>query len=107
MQAADISTTTPAGNRWRFVFAALVMQLCLGVLYSWAVFRGPLAQLYGWPKTDTIAPYRYSLLFFTFAMIAGGYWQDRKGPRVVGTAGGLMLTLGCLLAAWMGDTPWG
>jgi len=105
MQVAAPQVTT--GNRWRFVFAALVMQLCLGVLYSWAVFRGPLAQAYGWPKTDTIAPYRYSLLFFTFAMIAGGYWQDRKGPRVVGTAGGLMLTLGCLLAAWMGNTPWG
>ncbi|MCP5113904.1 MAG: OFA family MFS transporter [bacterium] len=99
--------TNEAGNRWRFVAAALVMQLCLGVLYSWAVFRGPLEELYGWSKSTSIAPYRYSLLFFTIAMVLAGFWQDRKGPRLVGSAGGLLLGAGCLLAAWIGDTPRG
>ncbi len=105
--ASTIVAPTPPAQRWRFAAAALVMQLCLGVLYSWSVFRQPLAELYGWPKTTTIAPYRYSLLFFTFAMIAGGFWQDRKGPRVVGSVGGLLVGIGCLLAAWIGDTPAG
>lgn len=91
-------------NRWRYAGAGLVMQLCLGVLYSWSVFRGPLALLHGWSKAQTIAPYRYSLLFFTFGMIAAGFWQDRKGPRVVGSAGGLLLGAGCLLASWIGGT---
>jgi OFA family oxalate/formate antiporter-like MFS transporter len=90
--------------RWRFAAAAVVMQLCLGVIYSWSVFRGPLGQLYGWTKSETIAPYRYSMLFFTIGMIAAGFWQDRKGPRVVGSAGGLLLGAGCLLAALIGDT---
>ena len=89
------------------VAAALVMQLCLGVLYSWAVFRGPLEELHGWSKSTSIAPYRYSLLFFTFAMVVAGFWQDRKGPRLVGSVGGLLLGAGCLLAAWIGDTPTG
>jgi len=83
------------------------MQLCLGVLYSWAVFRGPLEELHGWTKSESIAPYRYSLLFFTLAMVLAGFWQDRKGPRLVGSVGGLLLGLGCLLAAWFGDTPMG
>jgi OFA family oxalate/formate antiporter-like MFS transporter len=95
------------GNRWRFVVAALVMQLCLGALYSWAVFRGPLETLHGWSKSTSIAPFRYSLLFFTIAMILAGFWQDRKGPRLVGSVGGLLLGTGCLLAAWLGDTPGG
>ncbi len=95
------------GNRWRFVGAALVMQLCLGVLYSWAVFRGPLEMLHGWSKATSIAPYRYSLLFFTIAMILAGFWQDKKGPRLVGSVGGFLLGTGCLLAAWIGDTPGG
>ncbi len=94
-------------NRWRFVAAALVMQLCLGVLYAWSVFRGPLAQLHDWSKATTIAPYRYSLLLFTVAMIVGGFWQDRKGPRIVASAGGFLLGTGCLLAAWLGDTARG
>jgi OFA family oxalate/formate antiporter-like MFS transporter len=92
------------GNRWRFVAAALVMQLCLGVLYSWSVFRGPLETLYGWSKADSVSPYRYSLLFFTIAMIVAGFWQDRRGPRLVGSVGGLLVGCGCLLSAWIGHT---
>ncbi len=96
-----------AGNRWRFVGAALVMQLCLGVLYSWSVFRVPLETLHDWSRETSIAPYRYSLLFFTIAMVVAGFWQDKKGPRLVGSVGGLLLGAGCLLAAFIGDTPTG
>jgi OFA family oxalate/formate antiporter-like MFS transporter len=83
------------------------MQVLLGVLYSWSVFRGPLAELHGWTKAQTIAPYRYSLLAFAAGMILAGFWQDRKGPRVVASAGGFLLGAGCLLAAWIGDTVGG
>jgi OFA family oxalate/formate antiporter-like MFS transporter len=91
-------------SRVRLASAAIFMQVLLGVIYSWSVFRGPLAQLHGWSRAETIAPYRYSMLAFAVAMILGGIWQDRKGPRVVATTGGLLLGAGCLLAAWLGDT---
>lgn len=94
----------PVGNRWRFVGAALVMQLCLGVLYSWSVFRVPMETLYDWSKEMSIAPFRFSLLFFTIAMVIAGFWQDKKGPRLVGSVGGFLLGTGCLLAALIGDT---
>lgn len=96
-----------ASGRWRFAATAVFMQLLLGVIYSWSIFRGPLAQLHGWSKTATIAPYRYSLLAFAAAMILAGLWQDRKGPRIVASAGGFLLGTGCLLAAWMGGTVTG
>src|SRR2546429_3473725 len=95
---------TTASGRWRYAATAVFMQILLGVLYSWSIFRGPLAQLHGWSKTQTIAPYRYSLLAFAAGMILGGIWQDRKGPRVVASAGGFLLGTGCLLAAWIGGT---
>jgi OFA family oxalate/formate antiporter-like MFS transporter len=98
--------TTPTG-RIRYAAAAVAMQVLLGVIYSWSVFRGPLAQLHGWSKTQTIAPYRYSLLAFAAGMIVAGFWQDRKGPRVVASIGGFLLGLGCLLAAFLGDTVGG
>lgn len=91
-------------SRVRLASAAIFMQVLLGVIYSWSVFRGPLAQLHGWSRAETIAPYRYSMLAFAVAMILGGIWQDRKGPRIVATTGGLLLGAGCLLAAWLGDT---
>jgi MFS transporter, OFA family, oxalate/formate antiporter len=94
-------------NRWMVAGAAVLMQVCLGIIYAWSVFRGPLEEHYGWPKTVSIAPYRWSILFFTLAMIVAGFWQDRKGPRLVGSLGGLLLGSGCLLAGWIGDTPAG
>jgi OFA family oxalate/formate antiporter-like MFS transporter len=94
-------------NRWKFVYAALVMQLCLGVLYSWSVFRPVLEKANGWKGTVSIAPYRYSLLFFTVAMIIAGFWQDKKGPKLVGSVGGLLLGAGCLLSAAMWQNPMG
>jgi OFA family oxalate/formate antiporter-like MFS transporter len=80
------------------------MQVCLGLIYSWSVFRGPLAVLHGWSKQETIAPYRYSLLSFAAAMIAAGFLQDRKGPRLVASLGGFLLGTGCLLASFLGNS---
>ena len=94
-------------NRWKFVYAALVMQLCLGVLYSWSVFRPVLEKANAWKGPQSIAPFRYSLIFFTIGMIVAGFWQDKKGPKLVGSVGGLFLGAGCLLAAFMFKTEWG
>lgn len=94
-------------NRIRYAAAAVFMQVLLGILYSWSVFRSPLAQLHGWSKAETIAPYRYSILAFAAAMIVGGIWQDRQGPRLVASVGGILLGLGCLLASFYGDTVQG
>lgn len=95
------------GNRWRFAIAAVVMQMCLGVLYAWGVFRAPLEALYGWTNEQTIAPFRYSLLCLPAGMLIAGPWQDRKGPRLVASVGGLLLGSGCVLAAFIGTTPGG
>jgi OFA family oxalate/formate antiporter-like MFS transporter len=94
----------PSEGRARYAIAAFVMQVCLGLIYSWSVFRGPLAVLHGWSKQETIAPYRYSLLSFAAAMIAAGFLQDRKGPRLVASLGGFLLGTGCLLASFLGDS---
>lgn len=94
-------------NRWTLAGAAVLMQVCLGIIYAWSVFRAPLEIHYGWSKSESIAPYRWSILFFTLAMIVAGFWQDKKGPRLVGGVGGVLLGVGCLLAANIGNTPMG
>ncbi len=91
---AEAKTT----NRWLMVAAALVMQLCLGVLYSWSVFRGPLMKELGWTVKQAGYPFMASLFFFTIAMILAGRWQDKAGPRKVAIFGGLLLGAGALLA---------
>lgn len=80
------------------------MQVLLGILYSWSVFRTPLEQLHGWTRAQTVMPYRYSLLAFAAGMIVAGFWQDRKGPRIVASVGGILLSAGCLVAGLLHES---
>jgi MFS transporter, OFA family, oxalate/formate antiporter len=100
---AATPTVVPA-SRARHAVIAVWIQAINAVVYSWSVFRGPLTQLHGWSKAQTITPYRYSLLMVAVGAIIGGLWQDRKGPRLVASVGGLMLACGFLISAFFGDT---
>ena len=100
---APIAAAVPA-SRARHAVIAVWIQAINAVVYSWSVFRPPLAQLHGWSKAQTIMPYRYCLLLVAVGAIVGGLWQDRKGPRVVASAGALMLAAGFVISAFLGDT---
>ena len=94
-------------NRWLMVAAALVMQLCLGVLYSYSVFRGPLMKEVGFTVKEAGYPYMASLFFFAVGMIFAGRWQDKAGPKKVAIFGGLLLGAGALLAGVLYKTVGG
>ena len=40
-------------KRWLIAAAAIVMQLCLGTVYAWSVYKKPLIQVHGWGETAT------------------------------------------------------
>ena len=94
-------------NRWIFVGAAIVMQLCLGNLYTWSIFRSPLMKLNNWTITEATVPFTLSIFFFAAAMIGAGRWQDKVGPRTVAMTGGVLLGIGFLLASQFGNTLMG
>ncbi len=94
-------------NRWLMVAAALVMQLCLGVLYSWSVFRGPLMKQLGWTVKEAGYPLMASFFFFAVGMIFAGRWQDKAGPKKVAIFGGVLLAAGCFLSGIIGQTVGG
>src|SRR5580692_12643750 len=97
-------TTVPTQGRARHAAVAVVMQLMVSVVYSWSVFRGPLSALHGWSKAQTIMPYRYTLICVALGAVLGGMWQDRKGSRLVATAGGLLMAAGWTFSGVAGDT---
>ncbi|MEO0113555.1 MAG: OFA family MFS transporter [candidate division WOR-3 bacterium] len=86
-------------NRWFIMIGAILIQLCLGAIYAWSVFRKPLqgAPLNLTPTQATL-PFAFVLIFFALATIVGGRWQDKKGPRVVAITGGILLGLGLILS---------
>lgn len=91
-------------NRWMFVVWALIMQMCLGNLYTWSIFRTPLMKAYGWTIQQATVPFTLSVVFFAVGMVFAGRWQDKAGPRKVAIVGGILLGAGFLLASQIGGT---
>ena len=44
-------------NRWIIAAAGVLMQVALGAVYAWSVFRGPLVKQFGWSISEVIDVY--------------------------------------------------
>jgi OFA family oxalate/formate antiporter-like MFS transporter len=85
-------------GRWIFVVLGLIINLCLGSVYSWSVFRKPLEQLLDITATQSGLPYVLLLAFFAAFMPITGGFLDRRGPRIVGVIGGVLVGAGWVLS---------
>jgi OFA family oxalate/formate antiporter-like MFS transporter len=90
-------------HRWWIVVGALLIQLCLGAIYAWSVFRKPLETSLNITPTQASLPFSFVLIFFSVAMVFGGRLQDRLGPRIVALTGGVLLASGMLIASFASD----
>lgn len=92
-----------AMNRWLVVLGALVIQVSLGAVYIWSVFETPLSAIFpSWSKAWLTLPAQIVLVCFALAVIFGGRIQDRIGPRLVASIGGLILGGGLILSRFTG-----
>jgi MFS transporter, OFA family, oxalate/formate antiporter len=91
-------------NRWTVAAAAVVMQLGLGSLYAWSVFREPLSAHYGASVTGVNIAFFVAILVFGISTLAAGFLLRHVGPRVVGVAGGALFGLGVSLSAFAGGS---
>ena len=56
-------------------------------------------QYYGYSGKQAQAIFSTGIMVFALVMILAGRWQDRVGPRIVATTGGLVLAAGYAFAA--------
>lgn len=61
-------------------------------------------QYYGYSGAQGQAIFSTGIMVFALVMILAGRWQDRVGPRVVATTGGLVLAAGYAFAALFGPS---
>jgi MFS transporter, OFA family, oxalate/formate antiporter len=91
----------PTATRgWIVTVAALSINLILGALYAWGVIGKALVVQWHWTKTQAALPFTISTASFALMMIFAGRWQDKIGPRVVATVGGVMFGLGLSASAY-------
>jgi MFS family permease len=81
------------------------INLALGVLYAWSLFKGAIKQsietngpdAFHWDSASINDPYAVCCIVFACMMIVGGKIQDRYGPRITAMTGGLLVGLGFVL----------
>jgi MFS transporter, OFA family, oxalate/formate antiporter len=89
---------------WRVTAAGTGINLALGVLYTWSVISGAIPESWGWNQADKSLPYAVACFVFALTMIPAGRLQDRFGPSMVASIGGVLVGLGCLIAWQAGSS---
>jgi MFS transporter, OFA family, oxalate/formate antiporter len=93
-------TEGKAFNRWLVVVGALLIQVSLGAIYIYSVFKpGLSANFPTWSNTDLALPSQLVLAFFAMGVILGGRIQDKTGPRPIARIGAVLLGLGLLISS--------
>lgn len=90
---------------WRVAFAGLGINLALGVLYAWSIFKGEITAAikaggpFTWDLASANDPYALCCLVFAFSMIFAGKVQDKFGPRLTAIIGGALVGAGMIWAS--------
>src|SRR5580700_514407 len=93
-------------NRWAIAAAGIFLQIALGAVYAWSVFRIPLAREFGWSIPEVTLTFTISIFTLGVAAFFGGLWLNRSGPRVVALTGGILYGLGVFLASFSDHGLW-
>lgn len=89
---------------WRVTTAGLGINLALGILYTWSIFKMTIKEsivaqdgLFDWSLASLNDPYAVCCLVFAFAMIFAGRVQDKFSPRITAVIGGILTGLGLII----------
>jgi MFS transporter, OFA family, oxalate/formate antiporter len=93
---------------WLVTFSGMSLNLALGTLYAWSVFGKQFTEAidkggFGWSKTAAAMPYSIAIGIFALMMIPAGRLQDKLGPGIIATIGGILMAVGMIITSF--STP--
>lgn len=104
MSSNDVqqSGATTSGNRWVILVAAVLVQLAIGAVYAWSVFAKAMqsSDAFGWSKSQAAVPFEVAIGMIFLGSFIGGRIQDKRGPRVVALTGGVIYSVGIVIASF-------
>lgn len=83
-------------KRWIILVVSCLINLCIGSMYAWSVFSGPMAEYINGIKGTTLTAGSLAIVFSIanglspVALISGGTVNDRFGPKWLVFFGGLV-----------------
>jgi len=99
-------------GRWILIVLGMIINLCLGTIYSWSVFVAPLTTYFTTQlgqvvnANEILLPFSVFLAFFAIAMPFTGKYIEKYGPRNMVIVGGLLTGLGWLLSSFASSVQW-
>lgn len=105
--AMMMNEKTAKAKGWTVALAGTGINLALGVLYAWSIFKGSITEsinkggegAFTWDLASINDPYATACLVFAFIMIVAGKFQDKIGPRFTAMLGGVLVGAGFILAS--------
>ena len=93
---------TESNKGWIVTLSGTGINLALGILYTWSIFKAAILDsikkggpdAFAWEKVQVNDPYALACLMFAFAMIIAGKMQDKIGPKYTAMTGGLLVGIG-------------
>src|SRR5512137_1405022 len=92
-------------GRWALIVSCLIINLCLGTVYSWSVFVNPLTDYFttrlgqSITANEVLLPYSVILAVFAITMALTGRYVETHGPRKITIIGCILTGLGWLSAS--------
>jgi MFS family permease len=94
-----MATQVKLPNRWIFVIAGAIINIVLGTIYAWSVFRPPLHKApYNLTPAESTIPFSIFLLTFGISFAFAGRMVGIYGPRRPALIGAILLGVGYLLS---------
>lgn len=89
-------------NRGVILACAILVQLAIGSVYAWSVFAKALQseEAFGWSKAKAAVPFSVVIGMIFVGSYVGGRLQDQRGPRIVAMVGGVIYSVGVILASF-------
>ena len=88
-------------KRTRSILGCLIVQLCVGIIYLWSIFKTPVAESFGCGTESLSMVSSFMLSAFVIGCMLGGLLNDRKGPRLTCITGVSLLSSGMLLTGFL------
>lgn len=99
-------------KRWLVLLASCVINLCIGILYTWSVFAAPMAE-YLTNKTGLLFTVSQLSIVFSIGnasgfitMIGGGALNQKIGPKWVIFTGGVLFGIGFVICGLADSVAW-
>jgi OFA family oxalate/formate antiporter-like MFS transporter len=96
-----MSAITQNKQGLKILITGSFLQLFLGIIYVWSVFKNPVSEYFGWEPVDVGLTASFMLCFFVIGILAGGKAQAKIGLKFTVLIGGLMVALGMLATSFI------